>query len=141
MVQYTDGSVMAQLGTPDMRTPILYALAAPCRVKTDFARLDFLTCGNLTFEPPDIGRFPCLALALHAAKTGETLPAVLNYINEWAVGQFLRGKIKFYDISEIISQAFGAYSVKPLRSFEDVTVAEDWAAEFIFGSDYHSRTI
>ena len=131
MVQYTDGSVMAQMGLPDMRLPILYALCAPKRIKTDFPRLDFLTCGSLTFEPPDMERFPCLALAMYAAKTGGTLPAVMNTLNEWAVGQFLQEKCGFYDISELISQAFGAYTVKPLNSIADVIAAEDWANEFI----------
>ena len=131
MVQYTDGSVMAQMGLPDMRLPILYALCAPKRVKTEFPRLDFLTCGNLTFEPPDMERFPCLALAIQAAKTGGTLPAVMNTLNEWAVGQFLQEKCGFYDISELISQAFGAYTVKPLNSIADVIEAENWANEFI----------
>ena len=131
MVQYTDGSVMAQLGLPDMRLPILYALSAPSRVKTSYPRLDFLTCGNLTFEPSDTSRFPCLALAIHAAKTGGTLPAVMNTINEWAVGQFLQEKIRFYDISELIAQAFGAYTLKPLTSIDDVIEAESWAMEFL----------
>ena len=131
MVQYTDGSVMAQLGLPDMRLPILYALCGPKRVKTNYPRLDFLTCGNLTFEPPDMARFPCLALATHAAKTGGTLPAVMNTVNEWAVGQFLQEKIGFYDISGLISAAFGAYTVKPLQTLDDVRQAEEWARTFI----------
>ena len=131
MVQFADGSVMAQLGLPDMRLPILYALSAPKRVKTNFPRLDFLTCGSLTFEKPDTQRFPCLALAIQAANTGGTLPAVMNTINEWAVGQFLQDKISFYGISEIIAQAFAAYTVKPLVSINDVIEAESWANEFI----------
>ena len=131
MVQFADGSVMAQMGLPDMRLPILYALSAPKRVKTDFPRLDFLTCGSLTFEKPDTGRFLCLALAMYAAKTGGTLPAVMNTLNEWAVGQFLQDKIGFYEISDIIAQAFAAYTVKPLATIEDVIGAESWANEFI----------
>jgi len=131
MVQYTDGSVMAQLGLPDMRLPILYALCAPKRIKTQFPRLDFVTCGNLTFEQPDMERFPCLSLAIHAAKAGGSLSAVMNTLNEWAVGQFLKGKLGFYDISEIILQAFGAYTVKPINSVADIIEAEDWANEFI----------
>jgi len=131
MVQYCDGSVISQLGLPDMRLPILYALCAPKRVKTSYPRLDFLTCGSFTFESPNTDRFPCLALAIHAAKTGGTLPAVMNTINEWAVGQFLQSKLGFYDISDIISQAFGAYTVKPIHSIDDVNEAEQWAEEFI----------
>ncbi|MCL2285889.1 MAG: 1-deoxy-D-xylulose-5-phosphate reductoisomerase [Firmicutes bacterium] len=131
MVQYKDGSIMAQMGLPDMRLPILYALSAPKRVKTTFPRLDFFTCGNLTFEAPDILRFPCLALAAEAAKIGGTLPAVMNTVNEWAVGQFLQGKLEFYHIPQLIAQAFGAYTVKPLNSIADVTAAEGWASEYI----------
>jgi len=130
MVQFTDGSVMAQMGLPDMRLPILYALSAPKRVKTNFPRLDFTTCGNLTFEQPDLQKFPCLALAIHAAKVGGTLPAVMNTVNEWVVGLFLQDKIKFYDISELIAQAFSAYTVKPINSIDDVLEAEDWAKNF-----------
>jgi len=130
MVQYHDGGVMAQLGLPDMRLPILYALSSPDRVKTDYPRLDFLKVGNLTFEAPDTGKFPCLELAYHAAKVGGTLPAVMNYVNEWAVGEYLKGKIKFYDISDLIAQAFGAYTVKPLSSVDDVLQAEEWALAF-----------
>ena len=131
MVQFRDGSVMAQLGLPDMRLTILYALSAPQRVATNFPRLDFLTCGALTFEPPKIENFPCLALARYAAKTGGTLPAVMNFINEWAVGQFLQNKIGFYEISEIIDKAFGIYNVRTITSLEDINEAERWAAEWI----------
>jgi len=139
MVQYHEGSVVSQMGLPDMRLPILYALSAPKRVKTPYPRLDFLTCGSLTFQPPDTERFPCLALAIYAAKAGGTLPAIMNTVNEWAVGQFLQDKLCFYDISDIISQAFGAYTVKPIHSINDVTEAEEWANEFIRKSDYHRR--
>ena len=131
MVQYVDGSVISQMGTPDMRMPILYALTAPNRIKTQYPRLDFVTCGNLTFEQPDISRFPCLELAIHAAKIGETLPAVMNTINEWAVREFLQDKLSFYGISDIINQAFNAYNVKPIHSINDIYDAECWANEFI----------
>ena len=131
MVQFCDGSVMAQMGLPDMRLPILYTLSAPKRVATKFPRLDFLSCGALTFEPPNLENFPCLSLAIHAAKTGGTLPAVMNFINEWAVGQFLQNKINFYDISEIIDQAFGIYNVRTVTCLNDIREAESWAAEFI----------
>ena len=131
MVQYHDGAVMAQLGMPDMRVPILYALSAPERISTPFPRLDFLKCGDLTFEPVDFKKFPCLELAIYAAKVGGTLPAVMNTVNEWAVGQFLKDKLRFYDISDVISQAFGAYTVKPVNSAKCIATAENWATEFI----------
>ena len=131
MVQYKDGSILAQMGLPDMRLPILYALTAPKRTQTTFPRLDFLKCGALTFEPPNLKNFPCLALAIHAAKTGGTLPAVMNYLNEWAVAQYLRNKISFYDISEIMDKAFGIYKVKPVTSLADIREAEGWAENFV----------
>ncbi|MCL2839422.1 MAG: 1-deoxy-D-xylulose-5-phosphate reductoisomerase [Defluviitaleaceae bacterium] len=131
MVQYHDGSVIAQLGLPDMQLPILYALSAPKRVKNNFPRLDFTKCGDLTFEAPNIDKFPCLALAIQAAKTGGTLPAVMNYMNEWAVGEFLKNKIGFYDISSLIALAFRSYTVKPVKTLADIQDAEAWAAQFI----------
>ncbi|MCL2371896.1 MAG: 1-deoxy-D-xylulose-5-phosphate reductoisomerase [Defluviitaleaceae bacterium] len=131
MVQFTDGAMMAQMGPVDMRLPIQYALTAPDRIINDFPRLDLLACGELTFEPVDMDKFPCLALAVYAAKAGGTLPAVMNYINEWAVSQFLEEKISFYGISDIIARAFGAYTVKPAACAQDIWEAEAWADEFI----------
>jgi len=131
MVRFSDGSVMAQMGLPDMRLPILYALTGPARVATPFARLDFLTCRDLTFEPVDYDKFPCLTLAKKAAETGGSLPAVLNYVNEWAVGRFLSGKMGFYDISDCIDEAFSAHEVTPIKSLSDVQKAEAWAADFV----------
>jgi len=123
--------VIAQMGLPDMRLPILYALTAPTRVKNDFPRLDFTIHNELTFENVDKEKFPCLALACEAAKIGGTLPALMNYINEWAVNQFLQGKIGFYDISALIAAAFQSYTVKPITSLNDIRDTEAWATEFI----------
>ena len=135
MVQYLDGSIMAQMGLPDMRLPIMYALTAPKRMPNNFPRLDFLKCGNLTFEAVDINKFPCFKLACHAAKEGETtLPAVMNYVNEWAVNQFLHGKIGFYDISSLIERAFTLYTPKIVNDINDIFDAEDWADEFTLRS-------
>ena len=131
MVQFVDGSVISQMGLPDMRLPILYALAGPDRVANSYPRLDFLTSGDLTFEAPDMERFPCLALAKHAAEVGGTLPAVMNAVNEWAVGRFLDDKIGFYGISELIAEAFGSYTVKQVCSLSDIREAENWAMEFV----------
>jgi len=131
MVQFIDGVVMAQMGLPDMRLPILYALAGPGRVATSFPRMDFLTAGALTFEAPNTERFPCLALAKHAAVAGGTLPAVMNAVNEWAVGQFLNNKIDFYGISALIAEAFGSYTVREVKSLADIREAEAWAMEFV----------
>ncbi|MCL2603013.1 MAG: 1-deoxy-D-xylulose-5-phosphate reductoisomerase [Defluviitaleaceae bacterium] len=131
MVQFTDGSVMAQMGLPDMRLPILYALTAPHRVKTDFPRLDLLKHKTLTFRKPNEKKFPCLAIAKEAAAIGGTAPAVMNAVNEWAVGRFLSGRIRFTDIAAIISRALKEYTVKPLKCAEDVWEAEKWAGELV----------
>lgn len=131
MVQFADGSVMAQMGQPDMRLPILYALTGPKRIANDFPRLDFLKMNTLTFEKPDEEKFPCLPLAKKAAALGGTAPAVLNTVNEWAVGRYLQNKIRFYDIPAIINQALKEYIVKPLTHAQDVWEAENWATEWI----------
>jgi 1-deoxy-D-xylulose-5-phosphate reductoisomerase len=135
MVRFTDGAVMAQMGTPDMRVPILYALTGPKRVKNDFPALDFLKQPSLTFSEPDTERFPCLRLALHAAKTGGTLPAVLNTVNELAVGAFLENKITFYGIPALIEGAFGSYTVRQAQTIQDIWDAEDWAEEYFNRSE------
>jgi len=134
MVQFCDGSVMAQMGLPDMRLPILYALAGATRVASDYPRMDFLSAKALTFEAPDEDRFPCLALAKYAATIGGTLPAVMNAVNEWAVGQFLQDKIDFYGISALIAEAFGSYTVQDVKSLADIRKAEAWAMEFVHAS-------
>jgi len=101
MVEYQDGSVLAQLGNPDMRTPIAHALAWPERIDSGVASLDFFTLGSLDFERPDFDRFPCLALAIEAAKSSGGEAAVLNAANEVAVEAFLQGQIGFTDIARI----------------------------------------
>lgn len=103
MVQYRDGSVMAQLGSPDMRTPIACALAWPERIEAGVESLDFFALGDLTFEKPDMRRFPCLQLAFDALESGGDAPAVLNAANEVAVAAFLEGRIRFIDIPRIVA--------------------------------------
>jgi 1-deoxy-D-xylulose-5-phosphate reductoisomerase len=103
MVQYRDGSVMAQLGSPDMRTPIACALAWPERIEAGVESLDFFAMGDLTFEKPDMRRFPCLQLAFDALESGGDAPAVLNAANEVAVAAFLEGRIRFIDIPRIVA--------------------------------------
>jgi 1-deoxy-D-xylulose-5-phosphate reductoisomerase len=98
MVEYLDGSVLAQMGNPDMRTPIAHALAWPERIESGVASLDLYAVGRLDFEPPDTARFPCLRLAYEAAARGGTAPAVLNAANEVAVQSFLDRRIGFLDI-------------------------------------------
>ncbi|MDL2355813.1 MAG: 1-deoxy-D-xylulose-5-phosphate reductoisomerase [Pseudomonadota bacterium] len=104
MVSYVDGSVLAQLGNPDMRTPIAHALAFPERIASGVAQLDLTTIGTLQFEKPDLARFPCLALAFEALEAGGTAPALLNAANEIAVEAFLDHRIGFRDIDRVIAR-------------------------------------
>ncbi|MFC3625948.1 1-deoxy-D-xylulose-5-phosphate reductoisomerase [Vogesella amnigena] len=105
MVRYQDGSVIAQLGTPDMRTPIAYAMAWPQRITAPVAPLDFMALSGLTFEQPDLQRFPCLRLAFDCLRTGGDASAVLNAANEIAVAAFLDGRIAFLQIPQLIERA------------------------------------
>lgn len=130
MVEYCDGSIIAQLGMPDMRVPISYALTYPKRVENNLPKLDFFTQNNLTFEKPENDAFPCLSLAYEAIKTGGTMPCVLNCANEIAVAAFLNGKIKFTDIPFIIKNAMDAYTVKYSFGLEDIEEAERFSSCF-----------
>jgi 1-deoxy-D-xylulose-5-phosphate reductoisomerase len=119
MVQFEDGSVKAQLGIPDMRLPIQYALSYPVRLPLPYPRLDFNKYSNLTFEQPNKEVFPCLAMAYKASAAGGGMPCVMNAANEVAVKQFMEGKIRFVDIPHIIEQALAtAPTVKP-KTIED----------------------
>ena len=129
-VEYEDGAIVAQLGEPDMRVPIQYALTYPKRVKSPFPRVDFAQRNNLTFDQPDMETFKCLSLAYRALKTGGTLPAVLNGANEVAVARFLKGDIGFLDIPELIEQTMGAYTVKYEYTLEDLLEADAWAKDY-----------
>ena len=129
-VEYEDGAIMAQLGEPDMRVPIQYALTYPKRVKSPFPRVDFAQRANLTFDKPDMETFKCLSLAYRALKTGGTLPAVLNGANEVAVARFLKGDITFLQIPELIEQTMDAYTVKYEYTLEDLLEADAWAKDY-----------
>jgi len=129
MVEYSDGSVMAQMGIADMRIPILYALTYPDRWDLELPRLDLPGQGSLTFEQPDTERFPCLNLAYQAVRTGGTLPAVMNGANEVAVKSFLDGEIKFSFIPELIEKTMRAHAVSSLDSLESVLRADRWARD------------
>jgi len=125
MVGYVDGSILAQLGTPDMRTPIAYALAWPQRMATPAERLDFTRLAALTFEAPDPVRFPALRLAREALTAGGSVPAVLNAANEVAVAAFLAKRIGFLDIARIVEDTLARLAAEPridgvLRSLQDV---------------------
>ena len=127
LVEYIDGSVLAQLGTPDMRTPIAYTLAYPERMATPCRRLDLVEIGRLDFEAPDFDRFPALGLALAALRAGGSAPAILNAANEIAVAGFLEGRIGFLDIAAIVSDTLDCVAAASVSSLADV-VAVDAAA-------------
>jgi 1-deoxy-D-xylulose-5-phosphate reductoisomerase len=124
LVEYIDGSVIAQLGIPDMRVPISYALAYPERLPLSLPPLDLFQVGQLNFEPPDLERFPCLGLAFQALEAGGDMPAVLNAANEVAVAAFLQGVISFPDIALIISRVMTDHTVQPLSSLEQVLAVD-----------------
>jgi 1-deoxy-D-xylulose-5-phosphate reductoisomerase len=130
MVEYTDSSIVAQLGTADMKTPIAYALAYPRRIASGSKRLDFMTASTLTFEKPDYERFPCLQLAFDALKAGGVAPAVLNAANEVAVSAFLDHRIKFYDINVIISQTMANFVHNDYTSVEEIIEIDQQARKF-----------
>ncbi len=131
LVEFVDGSVIAQLGVPDMRLPIAYALAYPRRLPLNSPPLDLCRIGELTFEPPDPDRFPGLALGYAAARAGGTMPAVLNAANEIAVAAFLQGRIKFLDIPRAVAAAMNAHQPQALTSLEQVLAADRWARDFV----------
>ena len=120
MVEYVDGSVLAQLGTPDMRTPIAYSLAWPERIATPSAKLDLAELATLTFEAPDPERFPCLRLAQEALATGGAAPIILNAANEIAVAAFLKRKIQFMDIPRLVEFCLLKVGVGEVNSIEAV---------------------
>lgn len=131
MVEYMDGTVIAQLGSPDMRIPIQLALTYPERVCNQFPKLNLLKQKALTFEEPDYEAFPCLKLAFEALKAGGTMPAVMNGANEVAVSLFLKGKIGFSDIPGIISRVMNKHAVNINPVIEDIIEVDRWAREAV----------
>lgn len=125
MVQYIDGSVMAQMGNPDMRTPISYALAYPERITSGVAPLDFFALQHLEFEKPDLQAFPCLALAFHALEHGGTAPAVLNAANEVAVSAFLQNRLRFVDIPVLLEHTLDECDVRCQADCLEALIAAD----------------
>ena len=124
LVEYCDGAVLAQLGAPDMRLPIQYALTWPARCPGPADTLDLLTCGPLHFAPPDLEAFPCLALAMGAARTGGTAPAIMNGANEVAVARFLADEIGFYDIPRLVEDALSQVPTVPAPGLEEILAAD-----------------
>ena len=124
MVEYADGSVIAQLGNPDMRTPIAHALAHPERIDAGVSSLDLSRVGRLDFSPPDFTRFPALRLGYRALKEGGTSPATLNAANEVAVRAFLEQRLQFLAITEVIEAVMNDLPPRPLASLDDVLAAD-----------------
>jgi 1-deoxy-D-xylulose-5-phosphate reductoisomerase len=129
MVQYVDGSVLAQLGNPDMRTPIAHALGWPERIASGVRELDMIEIGRLDFEPPDVSRFPCLELARDAVRQGGTAMAVLNAANEEAVAAFLDGRVGFMDIPRVIASVLSRADAPEPSSLDVVTQTDEQARE------------
>lgn len=131
MVEFTDGAVMAQLGSPDMRLPIQLALTYPQRVSSPVAPLDLLTCGDLSFAAPDMEAFPCLALARECAQKGGTACPVMNGANEEAVAMFLNDEIGFYDIYRLVKQAVDAVPFVKDPDLEQILESDRLAREVV----------
>ncbi|MEX0950959.1 MAG: 1-deoxy-D-xylulose-5-phosphate reductoisomerase, partial [Gammaproteobacteria bacterium] len=135
MVQYTDGSVLAQLGNPDMRTPIAHALAWPERIEAGVESLDLFSIARLDFEAPDSQRFPCLRLAAEAMQAGGTATAILNAANEIGVAEFLAGRLSFTDIAVLVEATLANVPHQLADSLDTVRAADtaarnealDWA--------------
>ncbi|HEY5862659.1 MAG TPA: 1-deoxy-D-xylulose-5-phosphate reductoisomerase [Casimicrobiaceae bacterium] len=127
LVEYVDGSVLAQLGLPDMRTPIAQALAAPERIDAGVARLDLTALAGLTFERPDHMRFPCLALAYDALRAGGSAPIVLNAANEIAVAAFLGGQARYADIPATCAAALSGMAARPVADLDDALAIDGQA--------------
>lgn len=134
MVEFRDGAVLAQMGTPDMRLPIRYALTYPARAQSPAEPLDLLNCPPLTFGPPDTEAFPCLKLAMDCAKVGGTSCAVLNGANEAAVGMFLAGEIAFGKIPELVATALDKIPVQLNPGLEDILEADRAARQIVCDS-------
>lgn len=127
MVEYVDGSVIAQMGLPDMRGPIGYALAYPERLPLDMPPLDLAAVESLTFREPDTSRFPCLELAFAAGSSGGTMPAVLNAANEVAVQAFLAGRIAFTTIAALVERTMAEHTPGSASGLEAIMEADSWA--------------
>ena len=131
MVEFKDRSVKAQLGIPDMKIPIQYALTYPRHIDSEWEHLDLASIGSLTFEYPDFDKFPCIRLAYDALKTGGSTPAVLNVVNEYAVYKFLNNEISFTDIPKMIEKACESHNWIEHLDFETLVELESWSIEFV----------
>ena len=133
LIEVQDTSVLAQLGWPDMRLPLLYALSYPERIYTEWEQLDLVKAGDLTFREPDRQKYPCMQLAYAAGKAGGLMPAILNAANEQVVALFLAEKIGFLEIPKFIEQVCDRFSPQNVTnpSLEDILAADTWARKAI----------
>ncbi|SDK46770.1 1-deoxy-D-xylulose 5-phosphate reductoisomerase [Natronincola ferrireducens] len=131
MIELKDGSIIAQLGVPNMKLPIQYALSYPDRIQGEVTKLDFKKFHTLTFEEPDLKRFPCLSLAYEAIRIGGTMPCVLNAANEMLVDYFLKDKVNFYDIPYYIEKAMEKHRPFSYQSVEELLEVEAWVRAWI----------
>ena len=129
MVEYLDGSIIAQIGTPDMIIPISYALSFPSHLANTLSPLELDEIGMLSFEKPAPEKFRCIDLAITAAEIGKSMPAVLNAANEIAVSAFLEGKTGFLEISNLIEKTMEMHKPYPVVNIEAVLEADTWARE------------
>jgi 1-deoxy-D-xylulose-5-phosphate reductoisomerase len=127
MVEFIDGSMLAQLSTPDMCLPIQYALTYPERVGSDRVQTNLAKLGSLTFEEPDLERFPAIALARQAGEVGGTMPAVLNAANEVAVDAFCQRQISFDQIAQVVARTMERHKLTPHPTLEEILAADLWA--------------
>lgn len=132
MVSFRDGSILAQLGIPDMKGAIAFALSFPERLPLAQPLPDFAHIGSFTFKEPDMQKFSCLGLAMKAGKTGGTLPAVLNAANEVAVHAFLENRLSFDRIPPVIEQTLAKHTNQPAPSLEDILAADQWGRKTAF---------
>jgi 1-deoxy-D-xylulose-5-phosphate reductoisomerase len=140
LIELQDTSVLAQLGWPDMRLPLLYALSWPERIYTDWQQLDLVKAGSLTFREPDHQKYPCMQLAYAAGRAGGSMPAVLNAANEQAVALFLEEKIKFLDIPRLIEHACERHEADNCAnpSLDDILAADKWARQEVLAKQLNS---
>jgi len=129
MVEFNDGSIIAQLGVTDMRLPIQYALTYPERMDTGLKGVDFARLGQLSFQKPDVNKFPALGLAFYAAKKGGTLPSVLNAADEEAVDAFLEGKISLTKIFKVVEKVCLKHKIESNPTLNQILEADQWARE------------
>ena len=130
LVEYSDGSVLAQLGNPDMRTPIAHAMAWPRRIESGVEKLSLSDIARLNFQKPDPDRFPCLELARHALAEGGTATVILNAANEVAVGEFLGGHIRYTEIAEVVNLTLEGVASRPADTLEQILHADKQAREY-----------